>query len=228
MIKKFRFFEAKDRMYGGGTLFSNKHRSPNLPDSCPMIDIDGISISASGEIDAIIEDKFKFDSVTLGNPLQGGGTWQRRQLLTICSILKCPLILHETSTGTIIKFTDSLNSEKIDTLNQFNVVSTADKVFVEIRYGRPKSVMFRTEGSKFDSINSDPAFKAACVLTDRMSGVKSGMSLYLVNDVRPEGKIYLRKYLYLDDYEKANPKTWTIDPDSPESWKSVYTKIGLY
>jgi hypothetical protein len=205
-------FEAKQRMYGGGNLFSNNHRSPNLPDSCAMIDIDRVSIKA-GKIDAIIEDKFKFDSVTLGNPMAGSGTWQRSKLLDICSLLACPLILQETSTNTTIKFIGD-KSEKIDNLSEFNIIDTADRIYVEIRWGKPKAIIYRTEGVKMVDLQNDEVFKVVNILKETI-----GLDFYLVNDIRPESKIYIKKY--------GDALTHVIEPNISSSWVDVYKKIGL-
>lgn len=203
---------AQTRFYGGGNLFSNYHRSPNLPNSCAMIDIDAVSFS-SGKIGAIIEDKYKFESATLGNPMVGEGTWQRSKLLTICASLGCPLILHETSTKTCIRFVGNV-SEKIADLSEYNIVDTADRIYIEIRWGKPKAVLYRTLGKKLTDLSSDEVFNIATNLK-----LVLGIPLFIINDVRQDKLVYIREW--------GKEQTHVIDPIDSDSWQDVYSKIGL-
>ena len=91
MIKSFNLFEAQKRFNAGGNLFSNSHRSPNLPPSCAMVDVDNILIeypTKNNKISGIVEDKYTFESIRLGNPLEGKGTWQRKKLSEILYLVK--------------------------------------------------------------------------------------------------------------------------------------------
>ena len=218
MILKFKLFEAQKRHYGTGTLFSDNHRMPNLPEQCAMIDIDGVSISEN-QINAIIEDKFKFDSKSLGNPLEGEGTWQRKKLVDICKTLRCPLILCELSTKTYIKFDNNLNPEKIDSIDDYSVIETANRIFVEIRFGRPKAIMFRIENIKVDDLPNSDLFKSAMQISQKLN-----CELYIISDDYKPGKIYIRKY-FKEDGQKS--PTYVIDYDNPISWVSVYKQLNL-
>ena len=223
MITKFKLFEAQQRKHGGGNIFSNNHRSPNLPAGCAMIDVDNISI-VDGRINAILEDKHTFKS-SLGNPMATGGTWQSKKLLDICSIINADLILQETSTNSIYKFksTDE-RPEKIDDLSGYNFLETADRIYVEIRYGRPKAIMFRTEGLRMSDLQSDKYFNAALLLTNTLIANSTPVRLYLVNDIIPD-KIYIRKFLPTSTSEKI--VTYFIDPINPQSWIDCYDRMGM-
>lgn len=218
IIKKFRIFEAQDRLFGKGTIFSNNHRRPNLPDSCAMIDIDNVSI-VNDSINAIVEDKFKFDSKFLGNPMTATGTWQRTKLVDMCNTIGCDLLFHEISTNSIFKFVGTNPPLQVDSLSGYNLIETADRVYIEIRYGRPKAVMFRTEGAKVQDLGNDPVFLAALKLATLLK-----IRLYIVNDVIP-GKIYLRKYFPLIPNEKVH--TYLIDPTNSQSWMDAYERMGM-
>jgi hypothetical protein len=217
IIKNFKIFEAQDRKYGGN-VFSNNHRSPNLPSSCGMIDIDNISI-VNDSINGIIEDKYKFESKFLGNPMSAGGTWQRTKLLDICKTLKCDLLFKETSTNTIYKFQGDNPVIKISSLDEYNLIDTSDRVYIEIRYGRPKAVMYRTEGLKIEKLNTDNVFNAALKLATSLQ-----IRLYLVNDII-DNKIYIKKYFPILSKEISN--TYLINPSDPKSWNDIYDRIGL-
>ncbi len=211
-------FEAQDRKFGEGTVFSNNHRRPNLPESCAMIDIDNLSI-VDDKINGIIEDKNKFDSKFFGNPMSATGTWQRTKLVDICNTIGCDLLFHETSTDTIFKFVGTNPPVKVDSLLGYNLLETADRIYVEIRYGRPKAVMYRTEGLKVENLSSDPIFNAADKLAKSLR-----IRLYLVNDVI-DGKIYIRKYYPIIPNEKIN--TYLIYPTNSQSWLDAYERMGL-
>jgi hypothetical protein len=218
IIKKFRLFEAQDRIFGQGTVFSNNHRRPNLPDNCAMIDIDNVSV-VNGSINAIVEDKFKFDSKFLGNPMTANGTWQRTKLVDICTTIGCDLLFHEISTGLIFKFVGNNPPISVSSLDGYDLIETADRIYIEIRYGRPKAVMFRTEGTKVDNLTIDPVFTVALKLATLLN-----IRLYIVNDVIPD-KIYIRKYYPVLPKERTN--TYLIKPDSAESWREAYERMGL-
>ena len=217
IITNFKIFEAQDRKFKGGNVFSNNHRSPNLPASCGMIDIDNISI-VDDRINGIIEDKYKFDSKFLGNPISEDGTWQRKKLLEICKTIGCDLLFHETSTDIIYKFEGNNPAVNIPSLSGYNLLDTSDRIYIEIRYGRPKAVMFRTEGLKISNLNTDNVFIAALKIATSLN-----IKLYLVNDII-ENKIYIKKY---PTSSKEVSDTYLITPNNPESWKEVYTKIGM-
>lgn len=223
LITKFSIFEAQNRIHAGGNVFSNNHRSPNLSASCAMIDIDNISI-VDNFINGIIEDKFTFGSKFLGNPMSASGTWQRTKLLNICNALNCDLLFKETSTNTIYKFQGNNGSISLPSLDGYNLIDTSDRLYVEIRYGRPEAVMFRTEGLKMIDLDTDPIFEAALKFTKelRLNGIM--VSLYLVNDIIP-GKIYIKKYLPVSKTQVEN--THLIDISNPNSWINVYGSIGL-
>lgn len=217
IITNFKLFEAQDRKYGGGNVFSNNHRSPNLPANCAMIDIDNISI-IDDRINAIIEDKYAFESRFLGNPMSAKGTWQRTKLLDICNTLGCDLLFKETSTNTIYKFQGDQPIIKISSLSEYNPIDTSDRIYIEIRYGRPKAVMFRTEGLKIKNMNSDDIFNLSFKLATSLN-----IELYLINDII-ENKIYIKKF---SNQSTDNNETYLITPNDSESWISVYEKIGL-
>ena len=217
IITNFKIFEGQDRKFKGGNVFSNNHRSPNLPSSCAMIDIDNISI-VDDTINGIIEDKYKFDSKFLGNPISEYGTWQRKKLIEICKTIGCDLLFHETSTDIIYKFEEN-RAVNIPSLSGYNLLYTSDRIYIEIRYGRPKAVMFRTEGLKMSNLNTDTVFIAALKLTTSLN-----IKLYLVNDTI-ENKIYIKEY---PTSPKEVSDTYLINLSNPESWKEVYTKIGMF
>lgn len=218
MITKFRLFEAQQRKHGGGNVFSNNHRSPNLPEGCAMIDIDNISI-IDGTITGLLEDKFKFKS-SLGNPLAEGGTWQSKKLSEICASLSADLILQEISTNSIYKVKSTNDKpEKISDLSGYNFIETADRIYVEIRYGKPKAVMFRTEGLKMSELQSDKYFNAALLLAQKL-----GIRLYLINDIISD-KIYIRKYFPMLNSEQV--VTYLILPQDPNSWIDNYKRMGM-
>lgn len=217
MITNFSLFEAQQRHYEGGNVFSNNHRSPNLPAGCAMIDIDNLTVSGD-KISSIIEEKGIFDSKFLGNPMSSSGTWQRTKLLDICKTLNCPLIFRETTTGTSYEFFGSDNPKKIE----FNEtpLDTSDRIYVEIRYGKPKAVMFRTGGSKIQDLPLDDIFNAALILSKHLN-----IRLYIINDIIAD-KIYIRKYFPLKDGEKE--VTYLISPvNNQESWENTYSRMGL-
>ena len=212
MITKFSIFEAQQRQYSGGNVFSNNHRSPNLPPYCTMTDIDTMEVS-NGSITAIIEEKGVFGSKFLGNPMSAGGTWQRSKLLDICNALNCPLIFLETTSGDAYEFSGSNISKKVN--KSFNPLNTSDRIYVEFRYGKPAAVMVRTEGVKIQDLPQDIIFNAAYILSNQLS-----VKLYLVNDVI-DNKIYIREY--------NQTTTHLITPvNSQKSWESVYLYIGLF
>lgn len=223
LITKFSIFEAQNRIHAGGNVFSNNHRSPNLPASCAMIDIDNISI-VDNFINGIIEDKFTFGSKFLGNPMSASGTWQRTKLLDICNALNCDLLFKETSTNTIYKFQGNNGSISLPSLDGYNLIDTSDRLYVEIRYGQPEAVMFRTEGLKMIDLDTYPIFEAALKFTKELRSNGIMVSLYLVNDIIP-GKIYIKKYLPVSKTQVEN--THLIDISNPNSWISVYGSIGL-
>lgn len=210
MITLFDLFEAQQRKYYGGNLFSNSHRSPNLPASCTMIDIDNFIVD-NNTIIGIAEDKFKFDSKVLGNPLQGNGTWQRRKFSEICDKLSIDFYLLETSTDSKYLIKNNV-AEKIDSITKGQIFETNDRIYIEIRYGKPKSIMFRTEGMKISEIQSDIMFNYALMFSNML-----GISIFLVNDI--ENYIYIMKW--------PNGKIYTIIPNSAASWKDVYQKNNL-
>lgn len=212
MITKFSIFEAQQRQYSGGNVFSNNHRSPNLPSYCTMTDIDTMEVSNT-DITAIIEEKGVFGSKFLGNPMSAGGTWQRSKLLDICNALNCPLIFLETTSGDVYEFSGSSFSKKVN--KSINPLDTSDRIYVEFRYGKPAAVMVRTEGVKIQDLPQDNIFNAAYILSNQL-----GIKLYLVNDVI-DNKIYIREY--------NQTTTHLITPiDSQESWESAYRSIGLF
>lgn len=223
LITKFSIFEAQNRIHAGGNVFSNNHRSPNLPANCAMIDIDNISI-VNNLINGIIEDKYTFGSKFLGNPMSASGTWQRTKLLDICNALNCDLLFKETSTNTIYKFQGNNAPISLPSLSGYNLIDTSDRLYVEIRYARPKAVMFRTEGLKMTDLDTDPIFGAALKFTKELRSNGIMVPLYLVNDVIP-GKIYIKKYLPVSKTQVSN--THLIDISNPNSWISVYGSIGL-
>ena len=215
MIKSFNLFEAQERFNAGGNLFSNNHRSPNLPPSCAMIDIDNILIeypTKNNIITGIIEDKYTFESVRLGNPLEGKGTWQRKKFNEICKSLSIDFYLLETSTdskyllsGSIVKKVFSIPG---------NIIKSDDRIYIEIRYGKPKAIMFRTLGLKLSEIQSDIVFNVATKFSEML-----GIDIYLVNDVRKDNLIYLLRL--------SDKKVCSIIPDDSNSWTKTYKELNL-
>lgn len=212
MIIDFKIFEVQQRKYEGGNLFSNNHRFPNLPKSCPMIDIDNIGIK-DDNIVAIIENKYIFKS-SFGNPITDY-SWQKSQFLNICDQISIDLIYHETSTNLVKKIisnTDSIDYD-LNSFEEIESVDTADRIYVEIRYNKPIAIMYRTLNMRGDAILSDNIFKIALEISKMLN-----VNLYLVNDL--VGKIYIKKY---------NSKEFFVINNalSSQDWIDTYKELNL-
>ena len=215
MIKSFNLFEAQARFNAGGNLFSNNHRSPNLPPNCTMVDVDNILIEyplKNNKISGIVEDKYTFESIRLGNPLEGKGTWQRKKLSEICNRLLIDFYLVETSTDSkyLVK---GETVEKVDSIPG-KIIKTDDRIYIEIRFGKPKAIMFRTIGMKITELEYDDKFNLALSFSKML-----GVDIYLVNDIRPDNLIYIMNL--------SNKNTYSIIPDEPDSWVKTYKTLRL-
>lgn len=212
-IKKFN--EAQKRIYTGGNLFSNSHRFPNLPENCPMVDVDNLIIDENFEIVGILEDKFKFESKMLGNPISSEGTWQIKMLNKICNSINIKLYLSETSTNKLYLVSDD-KTEEVDnkSISNFRILNTSDIIYLEIRNRMCKSLMFRTSGIK--NLGQNLIFKSSQKLSSLI-----GVDTYLINDVLKDGLIYILKY------GDSRYNYHIIKSDDPESWSDIYSKLKL-
>ena len=211
MITNHKVFEAGQRRFAGGNLFSNNHRIPNLPKNCPMIDIDNLGLE-NDEISAIIEDKYKFESVNFGNPLLED-TWQKRNLVKICDKINCELIFLETSTNRAFILKNDVFTKR--DISDVNIINTSDRLYIEIRWGRAKAVMFRTENLRKEELQNDILYNLCKDLANDLS-----VNLFLINDVMPDNKIYIKK---------DNSTLFSIinDPNSEIDWQDSYKNLDL-
>jgi hypothetical protein len=217
MIKSFSLFtEAQQRIYKKSNNFSEGHRYPNLPYSCTMYDIDNLLLSSNDKVMAIIEDKYRYNSETLGNPFIKGSP-QRKLFHSLCKSIDLVLVLLETSTKRIYKVLD-YKSIKIDydvVFNYGKTLKTDNILYVEFRRGKPEAIMYRTNDIKETELYLIDTFKAAQQLSQRLN-----IPLFLVNDVLSQDIIYIKKFNDTQIYE--------LNYKSADSWMKVYKEIGLY
>jgi hypothetical protein len=217
MLKSFNLFtEAQHKIYGKSNNFSEGHRYPNLPIECIMYDIDNLLLSTRNIIRGIIEDKYKYDSDSLGSPFVKGNL-QRKLFYNICKSIDLVLLLFETSTRRIYKVQDK-NSVKIDydlVINYGKILKTDNLIYIEFRKNKPIALMYRTNGVKETDLYSIDTYQAVEQLSQRLL-----IPIYLVDDITSTNIIYIKK---LND-----SKTHEIEYNYVDSWYNVYKELGLY
>ena len=211
MITKFKIFEEQQIKFESEkfSLFSRKHRYPNLPKYCSLIDIDGIYIK-NGKIEYIVESKHTLDS-NLRNILNSLD-FQRQSLLKFCYSIHCNLLLNEISTDKWINIDNKNEVSEISKPDEsYTFIDTSNKLYIEVRGERTKAVMY-LDNSLFPIIK------------------KLGTYYFRIFKVDETDKIILseidRKELVGGNFKIKN--TFIInDPNSKEDWELAYKNAVL-
>jgi hypothetical protein len=161
-MKKFTLLEAQSRYYGGGNPFSNGHRSQNsggflLPRHV-LIDLDKIYYDETG-IKAIVEKKFKAESLKLGNILTDN-TYQKQILLSVCRKLGADLYVEITSENKLYLITGTNTSFNVPQSDfEYEFIQSGkfeynsdDVIFLEVRNNSPVAIVKRNDGIQMNHL----------------------------------------------------------------------------
>jgi hypothetical protein len=221
-MKKFSILEAQSRLYGGGTPFSNGHRSKSsggfLENWHYLIDLDMI-IYDNDSIKVIVEKKFKPDS-KMGNILTDSGHFQKKMLLNLCKKLNCKLFVNITSQNKFYEILDSETTKEwspdlIEKAKQkYYYYDSDDSVFIEFRKGEPVAIMKRiADGLNIDGLLQNMSNRLTC-------------NIFKIDDL--EDSIY-----FFDFKGNLIGQTSQFNHESQRpmieiQWKDVYQKMNLW
>ena len=198
MITKFKIFESKKSFYRISNKFSEEHRI-YLPDNCLLSDIDLI-YTQENEIKTIVEDKYIFKNQL--NDILNPNYWQRKGLLNFTNTLNCSLILNEQSTDKWIYVKKDNSQVNVDTNYINNKLNTFKK--------------HNTEEKLYIEIRYNKV-----------------ISVMYINELDPilidilSKKFRLFKININDNITISELNGQTLNINSPEDWKKVYSEFKL-
>lgn len=215
--------EAKQRLYEGGTPFSNAHRSKSaggfLENRHYLIDLDMI-IYDNTSVKAIVEKKWKPES-KMGNILKDIQHFQRKMLLNVCEKLGAKLIVNITSENRFYLVSSlehkEYSSEKfLEAKSKYFTYDSDDSVFVEFRSNQPAAIIKRLE----DGINVDG-------LLENIS-LSLSVPVFKVDDVNSSGKMLFFTFdkKLIDTVDIMTDESQR--PNIENQWKNLYQKINLW
>ncbi len=221
-MKRFSILEAQSRLYGGGTPFSNGHRSKKvggfLENWHYLVDLDVI-IYDNDSVKVIIEKKFKPES-KMGNILTDRDHFQKNMLLNFSNKLGAKLFVNITSENKYYEIVNNTthkewSSELVEkAIQKYFYYDSDDSVFIEFRKMEPKAIMKRVD----DKINIDG-------LLVNMSN-RLNCEIYKVDDMGDNIKFFdFNSNLVgiINHLQNEQDR-----PQIENEWKDVYQKMNLW
>lgn len=236
-MKKISFIlEAQNRVHGGGNPFSNGHRSRANKDgflkSHFMLDLDEIIYDQDNKIIALVEKKYKADSVKLGNILKQP-TIQKGVLLHLSNILKCKLFVNITSEDKYYRI-DSLTDYKefssesfAESSSKYLKYNSDDMIYVEYKKSGQNFVIKAITRRLADNIDINGLLS--------LMSQKLNVPIIKVDDNSDVIKFYKSTGpggVFVGKVESIQDPSSLVDDSKrrqlEDDWESIYRKLGIW